>query len=53
LRHGVALSEAADILWTCSSVELYELLVLNRGWSLPRFAQFVADFMIATLLPET
>jgi hypothetical protein len=52
LRHGVALSEAADILWTCSSVELYELLVLNRGWSLPRFAQFVADFMIATLLAE-
>jgi AcrR family transcriptional regulator len=52
LRHGVTLSEAADILWTCSSVELYELLVLNRGWSLPRFAQFVADFMIATLLRE-
>ena len=52
LREGVTLSEATDILWTCSSVELYELLVLQRGWSLPRFAQFVAEFMITSLLPS-
>ncbi len=36
LRDGVSLAEATDVLWTCSSVELYELLVLRRGWSLPR-----------------
>jgi AcrR family transcriptional regulator len=50
LRDGIKVSEATDILWTCSSVELYELLVLQRGWSLPRFAQFVAEFMISSLL---
>lgn len=27
-------------------------LILKRGWSLPRFAGFVPDFMIASLLPE-
>ena len=52
LRDGVKLTEAADILWTCSSVELYELLVLQRCWTLPRFAQYVSDFMIAMLLPS-
>ena len=52
LRKGVKVKEATDVLWTCSSVELYELLVIQRGWSLPRFAQFVAEFMIATLLPN-
>jgi AcrR family transcriptional regulator len=52
LRHGVTVAEATDVLWTCSSVELYELLVLKRGWSLPRFAEFIADFMIAALLPR-
>ena len=52
LRSGVKVKEATDVLWTCSSVELYELLVIQRGWSLPRFAQFVAEFMIATLLPS-
>jgi AcrR family transcriptional regulator len=53
LRAGVTVAEATDILWTCSSVEIYELLVLKRGWSQRRFAQFIADFMIASLLPGT
>lgn len=52
LRHGVTVAEATDVLWTCSSVELYELLVLRRGWSLRRFSRFVANFMITALLPE-
>lgn len=51
LRDGVTVAQATDVLWTCSSVELYELLVLKRGWSHHRFAEFVADFMIAGLLP--
>ena len=53
LRDGVTVAQATDILWFCTSVELYETLVLRRGWSSPRYAQFVADFMIASLLlPE-
>jgi len=51
LREGVTLAQATDILWTCTSDELYDLLVVQRGWSLPRFARFLADFMIAALLP--
>jgi AcrR family transcriptional regulator len=53
LRDGVTVAEATDILWTCSSVEIYELLVLKRGWSPRRFARFIADFMIASLLPDS
>ena len=53
LREGVTLEKATDVLWTCSSVEIYDLLVVQRGWPLPRFAKFVADFMITALLsPE-
>jgi AcrR family transcriptional regulator len=52
LRDGVEVSEATDILWACSSVEIYELLVLQRGWPACRFARFVADVMIASLLPQ-
>lgn len=50
LREGVTTDKAADILYTCSSVEIYEVLVLQRGWSLSEFAQFVSDFMISGLL---
>jgi hypothetical protein len=51
MREGVSLAQATDILWTCTSDELYDLLVTQRGWSLPRFARWLADFMIAALLP--
>ena len=52
LRDDLTTSQATDILWICSSIELYELLVLERGWPLPRFAQFVTDLMIGQLLPR-
>jgi len=50
LRHGMTLAHAADILWTYSSPELYELLVLRRGWTPQRYGRFVADAMIKALL---
>lgn len=51
LREGVTLEQARDLLWLYSSAELYELLVLRRGWSLARYAAFAAEGMIAALLP--
>jgi hypothetical protein len=50
-REGVTLDHARDVLWTFSSPELYELLVLRRRWPLDRYGRFVADGMIAALLP--
>ena len=50
LRPGVTLDHAADVLWTYSAPELYELLVLRRGWSLPQFSDFIAQAMIEALL---
>ncbi len=50
LRPTIDLAQAADVLWTFSSPELYELLVLRRGWSPERYGQFIADAMIAALL---
>jgi AcrR family transcriptional regulator len=51
LREGVTLAQATDILWTCTSDELYDLLVTQRGWSPPQFGRFLGEYMIATLLP--
>lgn len=50
LRQGVTVSEATDVLWICSSLEIYELLVMRRGWSTARFARYVGEFMITALL---
>ena len=45
LRDGVTIEHAADVMWTCSSAEIYELLVMRRGWSSEQFATFVAETM--------
>ena len=51
LREGMRARDAADVLWACSSPELYELLVGRRGWTPARYARFIVDVMIAALLP--
>ena len=51
LRPGLTVAEAADIMWTYSAAEFYELLVLRRGWSPGQHGRFVAQAMIAALLP--
>ena len=51
LRPGITPDEAADILWTYSSPEFYELLVIRRAWSAERHGRFVAQALIAALLP--
>jgi hypothetical protein len=51
LRPGITTGEAADILWTYSSPELYELLVTRRGWPAEQYGRFVGQALIAALLP--
>ena len=51
LRADVSVEEARDVLWTYNSTELYELLVIHRGWTPDRYGQWVADALVAALLP--
>jgi AcrR family transcriptional regulator len=51
LRKGITLERARDVLWSYSSPELYDLLVLRRGWPLEAYGRFVAEGIIAALLP--
>jgi AcrR family transcriptional regulator len=49
LRPGITLEEVADILWTYISVELYELLVLLRGWDLGRYRDHLESAITAAI----
>jgi len=53
LRPGIGLTRATDVLWTYSSAELYELLVIKSGWPLKRYGEFVGEALIAALLPHS
>jgi AcrR family transcriptional regulator len=51
LRRDLTVEYAGEIMWTYSSPQLYELLVMRRGWPLQRFTTFITDAMIAVLIP--
>jgi AcrR family transcriptional regulator len=50
LRKGISLDQATDVLWTYSSPELYELLVVRCGWDPVRFGQFIGDSIASALV---
>jgi AcrR family transcriptional regulator len=50
LRADVTLEEARDVLWTYNSVELYDLLVQQRGWTPERYGRWVARALASALL---
>ncbi|TDT78689.1 TetR family transcriptional regulator [Arthrobacter sp. AG258] len=51
LRPGLTAEEVADVFFMSTSAELYETLVLKRGWSAERFGTFMARTLAANLLP--
>ena len=50
LREGIELEEVRDVLWTYTAVELYELLVVERGWPLDRYADWIGRAVTAALV---
>lgn len=52
LRSGITEEEAQDVLWAYTSPELYQLMVLIRGWSGPRYRDWVLRALVHALLAE-
>ncbi len=50
LREGVTADHARDVLFTYTTPEIYEQLVLRQGWSPGDFAEFLGQGIAATLL---
>lgn len=50
LRDRVSRNEARDVLWAHNSLELWDLLVTQRGWSNSRFGSWLSQQLTAALL---
>jgi hypothetical protein len=50
LGEGIDAEHAADVLWTFSSPEIYDLLVVRRGWTAEQLGDFVARGIAGELL---
>ena len=49
-RDGRSVVEAADIMWTYSSPELFRLLVIGRGWTAQEYGRFIGESLVDALL---
>lgn len=49
LRNGVEIEEVRDVLWTCISIEVYDLLVLQRRWTRAAYADWLTRTLIASV----
>ena len=50
LHPDISTTEARDVPWTYNSAELFQLLVLERGWSAKLYGKWVANALIAALV---
>lgn len=50
LRDGLAVEEAADLLWTLNDGAAYRLLVLDRGWAVAAYRQWLVRVTVASVL---
>ena len=53
LRPGLDQAVAADLLWTLTSLRLWEDLVLLRRWSVERYQEHVSAMILRTLTDRT
>ncbi|MGA7280753.1 MAG: TetR/AcrR family transcriptional regulator [Acidimicrobiia bacterium] len=51
LRPGISIEKAGQICWVYTSPQLYQMLVVKLGWPAEDFGEFVAEALIAALLP--
>lgn len=51
VRPGLTIEHVRDVLYTFTSPELFHVLIEDRGWPIEDFGRFLADGMIAAILP--
>jgi AcrR family transcriptional regulator len=52
LRPGLSVAAASDVIWTLNSLEVWDLLVTQRGWTPRAYSAWVGRAMAAGVLAE-
>jgi hypothetical protein len=50
LRRGLGIDEAADVMWALNNPDVWQLLVVRRGWTPAQWERWFADSLRAQLL---
>jgi len=52
-KFGIDGARARDVMWLGTSPEVYELLVLRRGWSVAQYSELIYQLMTGALLDDS
>jgi AcrR family transcriptional regulator len=52
LRPGITSSAARDIVWTLTGRDTFRMLVVERGWALSRYEEWLGDTLVRALLTD-
>jgi AcrR family transcriptional regulator len=50
-RKGLSQDEIRDVLWTITSIEVHDRLVIQRRWSADKYVEWLTDTIVRLLLP--
>ena len=51
LRPGLSVQDARDVVWTLCSLAVHDLLVVERGWPVEHYQQWLTEALTRELLP--
>jgi AcrR family transcriptional regulator len=51
LRPGLSFEDARDIVWTLCSLAVYDLLIVERGWTDEHYQDWLTDALTRELIP--
>jgi len=51
LREDLAVEQAAEIIWTITSPEVFSLLTIDQGWPKDQYIRWLGDTLARLLLP--
>jgi hypothetical protein len=49
-RKGLSQDEIRDVLWTITSIEVHDRLVIQRRWSADKYVEWLTDTIVRLLL---
>lgn len=53
VRGELSDDEVRDVLWTYHSAEIYELLVVERGWTAEQYGRFIGEGMVGGVIEQS
>lgn len=50
VKFGIDATRSRDVMWLATSPEMYEMVVIRRGWSVDQYSELIHQLLVGALL---